>query len=653
MTGEEPLWRPSEARVAASNMTAFMAEAARRAGRAFDSYDDLHAWSVTNVSAFWATVWDFVGMITSQPYEFVVDDPTRMPGAAWFGGARLNFAENLLRHRDDRPAIIFRDETTRESRRLTHRELYEAVAHTAAGLRAAGVGRGDRVAGFMPNMPETVIAMLAAASLGAIWSSCSPEFGVKGVLDRFARIDPKVLFAADAYSYNGKIFDSRQKIADILAELPHRPRVVIVPHIDERPDLAGIPDAMHWSELRPPGPPAPLEFAQVPFEHPLYIMYSSGTTGLPKCIVQSVGGVLINQLKEHTLHVDVTRDDVIFYFTTCGWMMWNWLIAALGTGAAIVLYDGSPLHPNPDALWRLADEESISVFGTSASYLAAMEKAEVKPGSRFDLAPLRAVLSTGSPLSDRSFEYVYRDIKSDLCLSSISGGTDLNGCFVGGCPILPVHRGEIQCKCLGMDVHAWDEAGRDIVGEAGELVCCRAFPPMPIRFWGDEDGSAYRTAYFERFPGVWTHGDFITISEGGGIRITGRSDATLNPGGVRIGTAEIYRVVEPLEAVADSVVIGQRWDDDVRVVLFVKLADGHELSEELEQTIRSAIRSNCSPRHVPAKIVAVDDVPYTLSGKKVELAVRKIVHGESVANRDALKNPEALECFADLAELKS
>jgi acetoacetyl-CoA synthetase len=381
-------------------------------------------------------------------------------------------------------------------------------------------------------------------------------------------------------------------------------------------------------------------------------MYSSGTTGLPKCIVQSAGGVLINQLKEHVLHVDMTLQDVIFYFTTCGWMMWNWLVAALGTGAAIVLYDGSPFHPDPEAMWRLAEAEGITVFGTSASYLAALEKAGVEP-RRHDLSRLRAVLSTGSPLNDRSFDYVYRDIKSKLCLASISGGTDLNGCFVGGCPILPVYRGEIQCKCLGMDVRAWDDDGRDIVGRAGELVCASAFPSMPIRFWGDEDGSSYRAAYFDRFGGVWTHGDFMTINDSGGIRISGRSDSTLNPGGVRIGTAEIYRQMEPLEAVADSIVIGQRWEGDTRVVLFVKLAEGHELTDQLEETIRTTLLENCSPRHVPAKIIAVDDIPYTLSGKKVELAVRKIIHGEPVANRDALKNPESLDGYADLPQLKT
>ncbi|MHC4210308.1 MAG: acetoacetate--CoA ligase [Planctomycetota bacterium] len=647
-----PLWQPPAPRIAASNLTAFMRQAERRTGRRFQRYDDLHAWSIAEPAAFWATVWDFVGIVASQPPENVLDDPGKMPGASWFGGARLNFAENLLRHRDDRPAIVFRSEAMTGSTRLTHAQLHDEVARVAAALRDTGVEAGDRVVGFMPNLPQTVIAMLAAASRGAIWSSCSPDFGVQGVLDRFARLEPKVLFTADAYRHQGRTFPCLDKVARILADLGSSPRVIVVPHVNERPDIAALPGAVHWSDCGADEPPPSLEFTQLPFAHPVYIMYSSGTTGAPKCIVQPAGGVLINQLKEHVLHVDMRREDVLFYYTTCSWMMWNWLVAALGTGASIVLYDGSPFRPDPEALWRLAEDEGISVFGTSASYLAALEKAGRKPGRRFDLSRLRAILSTGSPLSDRSFEYVYRDIKADLCLASISGGTDLNGCFVGGCPILPVHRGEIQCKCLGMDVRAWDDEGRDIVGRPGELVCATAFPSMPIGFWGDEDGSAYRSAYFERFGGVWTHGDYITINDRGGIRISGRSDATLNPGGVRIGTAEIYRQVEPLEGVDASIVIAQKWRDDIRVVLFVKLAEGRELTEDLKETIRAAIRANCSPKHVPDRIVAVGDIPYTRSGKKVELAVRSIVHGERVANLGALRNPEALECYADLPELK-
>ncbi len=648
---EPTLWTPSPTRVAASRLKAFMDQAARRTGRTFREYDELHAWSVQEPAAFWSAVWDFTGIVASAPPSSVIDDPRKMPGARWFAGARLNFAENLLRRRGPEAAILFRGEGMKASRRLSWDELHAEVARVAAWLEAAGVAAGDRVAGLMPNLPETVIAMLAATSLGAIWSSCSPEFGVRGVLDRFAGIEAKVLFSADAYRYNGRTFDCLEKVAAIFGELPSRPRVVIVGHVAPRPDLSAIPGAAHFADL---GPAArPLRFRQLPFEHPLYIMYSSGTTGPPKCIVQSAGGVLLNQLKEHVLHVDLSPRDRIFYFTTCGWMMWNWLVAALGVGATIVLYDGSPFHPGPRALWTLAEEEAVSVFGTSASYLAALEKANARPREVFGLSSLRTILSTGSPLSDRSFDFVYRDIKADVQLASISGGTDLNGCFVAGCPILPVRRGEIQCRCLGMDVHAWDEEGRDVIGAPGELVCAKAFPSMPVCFWGNTDGSKYRAAYFERFPGVWTHGDFITIEPHGGIRISGRSDATLNPGGVRIGTAEIYRQVEPMAEIAYSLMVDQRWVDDFRLILFVRLAPGRTLDRDLEQRIRATIRTNCSPRHVPAKIIAVADIPYTLSGKKVELAVRRIIHDEPVRNRDALKNPEALECFRDLPELRN
>jgi acetoacetyl-CoA synthetase len=646
-----PIWRPSPQRVAASNMAAFARAAGVRAGRRFDSYADLHAWSVGDPAAFWARTWEAVGLESATPWREVVDDPGRLPGARWFEGATLNFAQRLLAHRDERPAIVAADERGGPRRRLSYAELHRQVARAAAALRAAGVGPGDRVAGYMPNIPETVIAMLAATSLGAVWSSCSPDFGVQGVLDRFARIAPRVLFAADGYHYGGKRFDCLDKVRAILAGLDPAPRTVIVPFAEDRPRLDCVPGAVAWPDFVGRGSPPPIAFAPLPFAHPVYIMYSSGTTGLPKCIVQPAGGILLNQLKEHVLHVDLRREDAIFYFTTCGWMMWNWLVAALGTGATILLWDGSPFHPDPLCLWRLAAEEGVSVFGTSASYLAALEKSGARPGRDLTLPRLRSVLSTGSPLSDESFDYVYRDIAPDVLLGSISGGTDLNGCFVGSCPLLPVYRGEIQCRFLGMDVHAWDDEGRSVVGETGELVCTKAFPAMPIGFFGDEDGSAYRAAYFERFPGVWTHGDFISINDRGGVRIFGRSDATLNPGGVRIGTAEIYRVVERLPGIADSVVIGQRWGNDVRVILFVRMAGGKPLTEELIQSIRQAIRAGCSPRHVPARIVEVADIPYTRSGKKVELAVRNVVHGEPVKNREALRNPEALECFAGLEAL--
>ncbi len=647
---EQLLWKPSRERLEATSLFALMQRVNREQGLSLTTYEELHAWSIAHLADFWQAVWDDLEIIHSAPPTSVIDDPHRLPGAAWFAGAKLNFAENLLRYRDERTALVFRGEAMSTSRRLTYAELYCETAKVASALRQAGVVPGDRVVGFLPNMPETIIAMLAATSLGAIWSSCSPDFGVKGVLDRFERLEPKVLFTADGYSYNGKSFSSLDKVAGIFEALTSHPRLVVVSYQEERADLSSLPGAVHYADFVDDDA-MEIDFAQLPFEHPLYIMYSSGTTGLPKCIVQSAGGVLLNQLKEQKYHTDTAREDNIFYFTTCGWMMWNWLVSALGLGATVTLFDGSPFFPDPSALWRLAAEEKISIFGTSAKYLAASEKAGVQPGRHFDLAALKAILSTGSPLTDESFDYIYREIKADLCVSSISGGSDLNGCFVGGVPMGPVYRGEIQGRCLGMDVHAYNDKGESVIGTMGELVCKQAFPSMPIKFWGDEDGSAYRAAYFEEFPGVWHHGDFIEIGAHGGVRITGRSDATLNPGGVRIGTAEIYRQVEPLDDIEDSLVVGQTWEDDVRVILFVKLRSGRELSKDLVKTIKRNIKQNCTPRHVPAKIIAVGDIPYTISGKKVELAVRNLIHGRAVKNRDALKNPEALDLYQDLPEL--
>lgn len=655
---DEPIWTPTRAQIEATNMYRFMQLVNAKYGLSLETYEELWNWSVREISDFWAEVWEFVGIEASQPFTKVIDDPKKMPGAKWFEGALLNFAENLLRAGDDdRTAIIFRGEVMTESRRMTYTELRKEVAIVAAGLRARGVTAGDCVVGFMPNMPETIVAMLASASIGAIWSSCSPDFGIKGVLDRFARLEPKILFCADGYSYHGKTFDSLEKVAGIFSELTSHPAVVVVPYTRKRTDLSALANAVHYEDFKKQGagdPVPALVFEPLPFDHPIYIMFSSGTTGLPKCIVQGAGGVLINQLKEQVLHVDLKATDHLFYFTTCGWMMWNWLVSALGVGATIVLFDGSPFYPNPEALWQLAQDENVSVFGTSAKYLAAMEKEGVKPGRKFDLSNLRAVLSTGSPLSEESFEFVYRDIKDDLLLASISGGTDLNGCFAGGNPMGAVYRGELQCRQLGMDVHAFDECGQPVIGRKGELVGTSAFPSMPIYFWGDEDGLKYREAYFDVYPGIWRHGDFIEINNRGGVKIFGRSDATLNPGGVRIGTAEIYRQIESMSEVLDSIVIGQEWDeDDVRVVLFVKMREGLELGNELRERIRKLIRTNCSPRHVPAKIIQVADIPYTISGKKVELAVRKVVHGEEVKNRDALANPGSLEYYQDLEELKN
>ncbi len=645
------LWTPSEERVQQTNMYRFMHRINDKYKKDFREYSDLYAWSVANIEDFWTEMWDFAGIIASQPYEKVIDDPTKMPGAEWFPGAKLNFAENLLRFRDDRPAIIFKGEA-RPVRTITYAQLYDEVARVAKSLRAAGIKTGDRVVGFMPNMPETIIAMLAAASIGAAWSSCSPDFGIKGVLDRFGQIRPKVLFTANGYSFKGKSIDSLGRITDILKQIDSVEKVVVVPYTEEKPDISNVPNAVMFDDFKAEESGIEIEFEQLPFNHPLYIMYSSGTTGLPKCMVQSAGGILIHHLKELMLHTDLKREDVIFYFTTCGWMMWNWLTSSLGTGATIVLFDGNPFHPHPAALWELAQEVKISVFGTSAGYLAALEAAGAKPGKEYDLSNLRAVLSTGSPLSIEGFEYVYRDIKEDLQLASISGGTDLNGCFALGNPMGPVYAGELQCRGLAMKVEAFNDEGKPVVGEQGELVCTAPFPSMPIYFWDDPDGKKYHDAYFDVYPGVWRHGDYIEVNDHGGVVIYGRSDATLNPGGVRIGTAEIYRQVEQIDEIEDSLVIGQPWQNDVRVVLFVKLKEGVDLSENLKNRIRKTIRENASPRHVPAKIVSVPDVPYTLNMKKVELAVKKVIQGKTVLNKDALRNPEVLDFYAGIPELK-
>ena len=574
-----------------------------------------------------------------------------MPGARWFSGARLNYAQNLLRFRDDKVALIFKGEG-QPSTKMTYGELYDEVARLAQSLKAAGVQAGDRVVGFMPNMPATIVAMLAATSLGATWSSCSPDFGIKGVLDRFGQIQPKILFTANGYSFKGKPVDSLSRIADILKQLPSIEKVVVVPYTDQNADISTIPNAVHYKDFRSSKSGLEIEFEQLAFDHPLYVMYSSGTTGLPKCMVQSAGGILIHHLKELMLHSDLKREDTIFYFTTCGWMMWNWLTSSLAVGATLVLFDGNPFHPHPGALWEMAQDECVTIFGTSAGYIAALMNADVKPGKTYDLGSLRAVLSTGSPLSIEGFEYVYNEVKADLQLASISGGTDINGCFALGNPMGPVYAGELQCRGLAMDVKAFDEMGKEIIDQQGELVCCKPFPSMPIYFWDDPDGHKYNDAYFDVYPNIWRHGDFVIVTKRGGVVMLGRSDATLNPGGVRIGTAEIYRQLEQLPEIDDSVVIGQNWKDDVRVILFVKLAPGHELSEDLKAKIKLTIRTNASPRHVPAKILSTPEIPYTLNMKKVELAVKKIIEGQAVLNRDALGNPDALDYYANLKELQ-
>ena len=646
---KEPLWRPPAERMSNANMTRFIAFVNEREKKRFTSYEELYRWSIENIPAFWAAVWDCCEVKASKRFETVVDDLDKMPGARWFIGAELNFAENLLRYRDERTALISAGEA-QTTRRMSYNELYEAVARLAKALRNTGVRRGDRVVGFMPNIIETVVAMLATTSIGAVWSSCSPDFGTRGVLDRFKQIEPKVMFTVDGYYFRGKQFDCLERATSIVSELPSVERMIVVPYCESNPQITQISNAVLYDAFIDQS--VALEFEQVPADHPVYIMYSSGTTGLPKCIIHSGGGTLLKHLTELQLHADLKRDDVIFYFTTCGWMMWNWLVSSLAVGATLVLYDGSPFHPAPDALWRLAQDEEISIFGTSARYLASIEKERITPKQTHNLKKLRTILSTGSPLSTQSFEYVYREVKEDVQLGSISGGTDLIGCFATANPLGPVYAGELQCRGLGMKVAAFDHEGRSVIGQKGELVCTAPFPSMPIGFWNDPDQKKYRAAYFEKFPNVWAHGDYVEITDTGGVIIYGRSDATLNPGGVRIGTADIYAQVETLDEVVDSLAVGQNWDDDVRIILFVKLAHGVQLSDELKEKIRKTIRENATPRHVPAKIIAVNDIPYTISMKKVELAVRNIIHGEPVLNTEALTNPESLELFKDLAELQ-
>ncbi len=647
-----PLWQPSDERIAASNLTAFMAQAKADWGVEAGDYAALHSWSIAKPEQFWASVWRFCGVIGELDDTPVLADANKMPGARFFPQARVNYAENLLRRRGSGDALVFWGED-KVKRRVSHDELHDRVARLAAAMEALGVGPGDRVAGFMPNLPETIMATLAAAALGAIWSSCSPDFGVEGVLDRFGQIEPKVLFCPDGYFYNGKRHDSLARVAEFSARLPSLERIVVVPYTEAAPDLSGLDRAVLFDDFLAIGEGGGIAFRRMPFNAPLFIMYSSGTTGKPKCIVHGIGGTLIKHLEEHSLQCDVKRDDRVFYFTTCGWMMWNWLISGLACEATLLLYDGSPFAPDGNILFDFAEAEGATLFGTSAKYIDALKNAGLDPGADRELAPLRTLTSTGSPLVPEGFDYVYRHIKQDLCLSSISGGTDIVGCFVGGNPNGPVWRGEIQARLLGMAVEAYDENGRAVRGAKGELVCEKPFPSMPVGFWNDPDGARYRAAYFEKFPGVWWHGDFVELTEHDGMIIYGRSDATLNPGGVRIGTAEIYRQVEQLPEVEEGIVVGQDWQGDVRVVLFVKLAPGQALDEALVKRIKERIRAGCTPRHVPARVLQVADIPRTKSGKIVELAVRDVIHGRPVKNKEALANPEALEHYADRPELKT
>jgi len=644
MTSNPIIWQPGPERIAATAMSRFMTATGH------EDYDSLYRWSIAESANFWDTLCAFCDVRFTAPPTTVLTRPDNIMDAGWFAGAELNFAEHLLRGAGEQAAIIFVGENGARQE-LSHQELRERVAAVAGGLKAAGVTRGDRVAGFLANSPEAVIAMLATTSLGAIWTSCSPDFGVNGVVDRFGQIEPKVLFAVNGYYYNGTARDTRAIAEGVVDAVASIERTVIVPFVSELGEETRIANAVSWDAFATDD--TELEFVPVEFDHPLCILYSSGTTGAPKCIVHGHGGTLLQHLKEHMLHSDVRQGDRLFWFTTCGWMMWNWLVSGLASGATIVLFDGAPFHDDGRILWKMAESEKITIFGTSAKYISALEKAGIRPRDEFALPDLRAVLSTGSPLAPESFDFVYAAIGDDLLLSSISGGTDIISCFAAGNPILPVRRGELQCRGLGMAVEVWNESGEPVIGEQGELVCTRPFPSAPVGFWNDPDGARYRAAYFERFEGVWAHGDFAALTEDGGLVITGRSDAVLNPGGVRIGTAEIYRQVEKFDEVIESIAIGQNWKDDVRVVLFVVLREGAVLDDDLQQRIRDEIRAGTTPRHVPARIVAVPEIPRTKSGKIVELAVRSVVHGEPVRNTEALANPEALRHFAGLAELET
>ena len=650
----QPLWQPSADAIAASRMTAFMRAVESRFGVRLPDYAALYDWSIREPERFWRAVWTFCGVIATHQGDVVLEHGDRMPGARWFPQARLNFAANLLRRNDSDPAILFWGED-RVSSSITFAELHHEVSRLAQALRAAGVRAGDRVAAYMPNVPGTVIAMLAASSIGAIWSSCSPDFGVQGVLDRFGQIEPKILFCTDGYFYNGKTIELIDRLVEIARHLPSVQKVIVVPYTRSDPGIDAIPNSAMVHDFMAPFAARAIEFEQLPFDHPLYILYSSGTTGVPKCIVHGAGGTLLQHLKEHVLHVDVRRDDRMFYFTTCGWMMWNWLASALAAGCAILLYDGSPFVRNGTILFDFADAAGMTIFGTSAKFIDALAKAGLKPAQTHRLERLRVMMSTGSPLAPEGFDYVYQDVKRDLNLASISGGTDIISTFVLGNPLLPVWRGEIQCRGLGMKVEVYDEEGKPVRGAKGELVCSAPFPSMPVGFWNDADGAKYHAAYFEKFPNVWCHGDYVELTAHDGMIIYGRSDAVLNPGGVRIGTAEIYRQVEQLDEVVESLVIGQDWPpdrpNDVRIVLFVRLREGMALDQALADRIRQHIRINTTPRHVPAKVVQVADIPRTKSGKIVELAVRNVVHGRPVKNVEALANPEALELFRDRPEL--
>lgn len=656
MIKTQPLWIPSESRIKCSNFSKYYEFLKREFNLSFSGYSELYAWSVTEIEVFWESIWKFAEIIHSEPNMKILDKRI-MPGAKWFEGAQLNFAENLLKYRDDHTAII----SSREGKPdviLTYKELYDLVAACSVGLRKLGVKRGDRVAGFVTNIPETIIAMLAVTSIGAIWTSCSPDFGIQGVIDRFGQVKPKILFAIEEYQYNGKLINCKEKIEQISKLIPEIEQVIWIPFYQDLQNAFCNHNKNEFDQYNPlyfnqllENTSKEIEFEQTPFSHPVSIMYSSGTTGLPKCMVHGAGGTLLQHYKEHVLHTDLKREDVITYYTTCGWMMWNWLVSSLQVGATLYLYDGNPVYPDSEILWKKIEENKISIFGTSPKYLSIFGKQGFIPKNKYDLQSLRTILSTGSPLPEETFKWVYENVKSDLQLSSISGGTDIISCFMLGNPTLPVYSGEIQCLGLGMKVEAFNEKGESVVGEKGELVCTEPFPSMPVYFWDDDSSEKYRKAYFEKYEGIWAHGDYIKITENGGIIVYGRSDATLNPGGVRIGTAEIYKIVEEMEEIHDSLAVGKKWNGDEKVILFVVLNEGIELIDLLKEKIKTELRTKATPRHVPSEIFEVKEIPRTISGKKVEIAVSKILNGEEVDNKDALANPSALDQFYEFRKV--
>ncbi|MFC1929830.1 acetoacetate--CoA ligase [Chloroflexota bacterium] len=647
------LWKPSEMRKKQANMTRFFNFVNKKHGLTISSYDELYEWSIDNIPVFWEACWEFLPIIASRKYDNVVDDLSKFPGARWFGGARLNFAENLLRYKDEHIAFIFRGETQKKTK-ISYAELYSTVTRLAKSLRDIGVKPGDRVAAYMPNLIETAIAMLATTSIGAVWASCATDLGAQAVLDRLGQIEPKVFFTSDGYFYKGKSFNSLTNASEIAKGIPSLQKIIVFRYTGEITDISHISNAVFFDQFLTEEEQSRFVFEQVPFDHPALVMFSSGTTGKPKCMVQGAGGVLINHLKELILHTDLKREDTIFYITTCSWMMWNWLLSSLAAGATIVLYDGNPNYPDPGAMWKLVQDEKITIFGTSASYIHYLKSEGLAPNQDHDLSSLREISQTGSVLSAEGFEYAYESIKKDLHFNSVSGGTDINGCFAIGNPLLPVYAGELQRWGLGMKMNCYDEKGKPVLDQMGELVCEAPIPSMPLYFWNDPDNNKYREAYFSVYPNIWRHGDYVMTHSGTkGISFFGRSDAILKPSGVRIGTAEIYNQVEKLDEVADSLAIGQDWKADQRIILFVKLVKGHELTEELISKIRGILREKASPRHVPARIIQVPDIPYTHNMKKVEIAVTNIIHGRPVLNKDALVNPESLEYYESiLAELQ-